>query len=84
MILPASQESTSLKIAEEHGVPVDETPFTLKELMDADEVIVCGSSKGIMAACEIDGKPVGGKDTALFDLLSGEYRKKFLKETEKK
>lgn len=46
------------------GIPVDETPFTLKELMDADEVIVSSSSTLCIQAVEIDGKPVGGKDPA--------------------
>ena len=44
------------------GIPVDETPFTLEELMAADEVIVSSSSTLCIQAVEIDGKPVGGKD----------------------
>ena len=48
------------------GIPVDETPFTVGELFEADEVIVSSSSTLCIQAVEIDGKPVGGKDPELF------------------
>ncbi len=45
------------------AVPVIERPFTLDELFDADEVIVTASSHLCTFADEIDGTPVGGKDS---------------------
>ncbi len=44
------------------GIQVLERPFTLTELMEADEVIVTSSSNFYLYAESIDGKPVGGKD----------------------
>lgn len=44
------------------GIQVMERPFTLEELMDADEVIVTSSSNFCLHAESIDGIMVGGKD----------------------
>ena len=59
------------------GIPVDETPFTLKELMDADEVLVSSSSTLCIQAVEIDGKPVGGRDPVLLGMLRSAVYKEF-------
>ena len=61
---------------------MDEHPFTLAELMAADEVLVTSSSKFCMAACEIDGKPVGGKAPELLEKLQAAVMEEYLKETE--
>lgn len=59
------------------GVPVSETPFTVSELMDADEVIVSSTTAFCLSASEIDGVPVGGKAPKLLkklqDLLMAGY-----------
>lgn len=64
------------------GIPVDETAFTVKEMMEADEVIVSSSSKLGVTACEIDGIPVGGKAPGLFKKLQGAYYERFMRETQ--
>lgn len=46
---------------QELGYAVDETPFTVAEMMAADEVIVSSSGSFCLAAESIDGQPVGGK-----------------------
>lgn len=57
------------------GVPVEEKPFTVNELLAADEVLVSSSSTLCIQAIEIDGKPVGGKDPVLLDRIrSAVYR----------
>jgi D-alanine transaminase len=63
------------------NIPVDETPFTLKELMEADEVIVTSSGQFCMSACEIDGKPVGGKASEVVERLQNALLEEFLEET---
>lgn len=63
------------------GIPVNETPFTLEELMNADEVIVTSSGQFCMAACEIDKKPVGGKAPKLVKKLQNALLEEFLEET---
>lgn len=49
---------------------MDERPFTVKEMMNADEVIVSSSSRLGLIASEIDGQPVGGKATDLWKKCS--------------
>lgn len=44
------------------GIQVMERPFTLEELMDADEIIVTSSSNFCLHAGEVDGVQAGGKD----------------------
>lgn len=46
------------------GITVMEKPFTLDDLRAADEIIVTSSSNFCLHACELDGAPAGGKDTA--------------------
>ena len=61
LILPGIARSHLIQNCKKLGIPVSETPYTLKELMDADEVLVTSSTKLCMSADEIDGRPVGGK-----------------------
>ena len=59
----------------------NETPFTVAELMDADEVIVSSSGSFCLVANEIDGKPVGGKAPELIDTLQKYLVKEFIDAT---
>ena len=47
------------------GIPVLEKPFTLAQLMDADEIFVTSSSNLCHWADEVDGRPAGGRAPAL-------------------
>lgn len=59
------------------GVPVVEQPFTLEQLMDADEIIITASSHLCSFVNDIDGIPVGGRDPEtlrqLREVVFGEY-----------
>ena len=50
---------------DETGIPVDVRVFTVDEIMSADEIILCSTTKNVLFVYEIDGQPVGGKDAAL-------------------
>lgn len=80
-ILPGITRMHIIQICKENGIPVDETPFTMQQLMDADEVIVSSSTKFCAAASEIEGKPVGGKAPELVKLIQEKYLQKFEAET---
>ncbi|MDR1412074.1 MAG: aminotransferase class IV [Spirochaetaceae bacterium] len=58
------------------GVPVDETPFSVQEMMAADEVLITSSGVFCLAATHVNGMPVGGRAPALVgrlrDALIGE------------
>lgn len=61
LILPGIARAHLIKACRALGVEVDETPFTLEEMMNAKEVIISSSSAFGLECTEIDGKPVGGK-----------------------
>ena len=65
LILPGIARANLIRFCHDLGIPVDETPFTLDELMDADEIIVSSSGSFCLAVDEIDGKRVGGKAPTL-------------------
>ena len=55
--------------------------FTLKELMDADEILITSSTKLVRAAKEVDGTTVGGNAPEIVKVIKEEYMKKILRET---
>ena len=72
--------SVKMCIRDRLGYAVDETPYTLDDLMNADEVIVSSSGSFCLAASEVDGKKVGGRAPemlkALQDALVADYIEK--------
>ena len=80
-ILPGIARAHLIRACKANNIPVDETPFTVAELMDADEVIVSSSGSFCLVANEIDGKPVGGKAPELIDTLQKYLVKEFIDAT---
>lgn len=80
-ILPGIARAHIIKMCKKLGIPVDETPFTVKEMMEADEVIVCSSSNFCLSAYEIDGQKVGGKAPELLHQLQDALMEEFLEAT---
>ncbi|MFR1518637.1 MAG: aminotransferase class IV [Clostridia bacterium] len=76
-ILPGIARRHLIDMCGKLGIPVAETPFTLEELMAADEVMVSSSSTLCIQAVEIDGKPVGGKDPLLLGKIRSAVYKEF-------
>lgn len=69
LILPGIARAHLIAMAKKLGIPVNETPYTVDELMNAEEVIVTSSSQLCMLADTVDGKPVGGKQPELISRL---------------
>jgi len=84
LILPGITRKHLLALAGQFGIPVLEQPFSMVELMNADEVIVTSSSALCMRAESIDGIPVGGRDQARLKMLQDAYLDKFQRETQPK
>ena len=59
------------------GITVMEKSFTLDDLMNADEIIVTSSSNFCLHACEVDGKPAGGKDPATLKAIQDEVLREY-------
>ncbi|AGX44059.1 D-amino acid aminotransferase [Clostridium saccharobutylicum] len=81
LILPGIARAHIIKMCKKFEIPVNETAFTLKELMEADEVVVTSSGQFCITACEIDGKPVGGKAPEIIKKLQDALLNEFLEET---
>jgi D-alanine transaminase len=77
LILPGTARKHLVALAQQVGIPVQETAFTVAELMDADEVIVHSSGTLCNAAAEIDGKKVGGRAPELLKKLQDAAVKQF-------
>lgn len=76
-ILPGITRRHLVDAAVRLGIPVNERPFTLTELFDADEVLVTSTTKLIARGTVLNGREIGGKDTdnltRLSDALLEEY-----------
>ena len=82
LILPGIARAHLIGICKKNGIPVDETAFTVDEMMEADEVIVSSSSCLCRGAYSIDGTEVGGRAPEILDLLCRETLKEFNGETD--
>ena len=74
LILPGITRAHILKICAKLGIPVQERPFTVAEMMAADEVFFSSSSALTCRIREIDGKPVGMKDEKTFGAIRDAYQ----------
>ena len=77
LILPGIARAHLIGACERLGIPVRQEPFTLDELMSADEIITSSSTAPCIRACQVDGKAAGMRDEARFaalrDAVYGEY-----------
>lgn len=80
-ILPGITRAIISELCVEAGIPVETRIFSISELKEADEIILCSTTKNIIFVYEIDGKAVGGKDQALALKLQDMFFDKIEKET---
>ena len=83
MILAGIQRGHIMQKCESFGIPVEVRPFTMQELMDADEIIVSSAGSLCLSVYEIDGKPVGGKAPELLKKLQNALHQDFMNATER-
>ena len=81
LILPGIARAHLIKACKKLGIPVSEEPYTLTELMNADEIIISSAGSLCLAAEEIDGKRVGGKAPEILKKLQDEVLREFMEET---
>ena len=80
-ILPSVTRKHYIELCTGLGIRVLEKPFTVEEMMNADEVIIM-SSTAVCNVCEsIDGTPVGGKAPELIRQICDAYKEKVFAET---
>lgn len=83
-ILPGIARANLIRMSKKLGIPVEEKIFTIKDLMEADEVIVSSSSNFCLLADEIDGQKVGGKNQAVLHKLQEALMDEYLIATKQK
>ncbi len=81
LILPGIARAHLIKACKKLGIAVDETPFTMDDLMHADEVIVSSSGSLCLAAEIVDGKPVGGRAPEILKAIQDEVLREFMEAT---
>ena len=69
LILPGIARAHLLRACRALGIPFREQAFSLKELFEADEIIVTSSSNLCLRADQIDGIKAGGRDYTLYNQL---------------
>lgn len=83
LILPGIVRRHILMICKEQGIPVVEEPFTVEQMMEADEVFFSSSSALTCRVREIDGRAVGMRDEATFARIRDAYQRKVEEECRK-
>ena len=68
-ILPGIARKHLLEACTDLNIPYEEKVYSLKELLDADEIIVSSSTHICRRVKMVDGKPFVGKDSATFKKL---------------
>lgn len=81
LILPGITRKHIIQICNEHQIPVDETAFTMDELLDADEVLVSSATKLCVSADELNGVPIGGKAPQIVKIIQDSYMEKYINQT---
>ncbi len=82
LILPGVARAHMIRACRELGIKVCEEPYTVSELMEADEVIIMSTSGPFMLCRNVDGKPVGGKDQATADRIRDAIIRDYMEKTE--
>lgn len=83
LILPGIARRNLISAAKTLGYGVDETEYSLDDLMNADEVILTSSGSFCIQIVEVDGKKVGGKNPEMLKKLQDYLVADFLAETDK-
>lgn len=83
-ILPGITKLIALDICQETNIPFAERPFTIEELMKADEVLVTDSKTEICPIIKINDIVIGnGKRGPIAERLDEEYKKRIIAQCDK-
>ncbi|MBQ8080567.1 MAG: aminotransferase class IV [Clostridia bacterium] len=82
LILPGIARARMIGICGELQIPVDETPFSITDLMQADEVIATSSSNLCVRIKTVDGQAVGMKAPELYEAIRSAVLAQYYRETD--
>lgn len=79
-VLPGITRDLVLEIAEHAGIPVSETPVSLEQLQQADEIWISSSTREVLPVTTLDGQIVGngepGEMWKKVDALYQQYKQR--------
>ena len=81
LILPGITRAVAGSLCQANGIPVIHRVITMEELMDADEIILCSTTKNLIYVFDIDGKPVGGKNRTLAEKIQSLFLDEVYRQT---
>ncbi len=82
MILAGVARAHMIDACKHFGMSVEEIPFTVEQMMNADEIIVTSSGTLCRPANIIDGKPVGGRAPDVLKCLQDYLMNDFMAKTD--
>lgn len=68
-ILPGIARAHLIRACHSIGINVEESPFSVSELINANDVFFSSTTAPIIRCCHINGKNVGGKASEIFNKL---------------
>ncbi len=80
-VLPGITRKVLHNLCDQNGIKVEVRTFTVDEVMAADEIILCSTTKNILFVYDIDGKAVGGKDQKLAQRLQALFLDEVCRQT---
>jgi len=83
LILPGITRKHIIALCRANGIEVVERPYTVQEMMDADEIFSSSASAITCRITEIDGKRVGGRDITTFGIIRDACQAEIAAETAK-
>ena len=81
LILPGIARKHIISACNKLSIPVEERPYTISDLMNADEAMISSAGSLCLASDEIDGKPVGGKASQILKSIQDEVLREFMEQT---
>ena len=81
LILPGIARKHLIEGCRELGIEVSETPFTIEDLMEAQEIIISSTTGPCMICNNVNGTPVGGKAPEKIRALKDYVMNKYIEET---
>lgn len=81
LILPGIARAHLIAVCKRLGLEVEERPYMLEDLFEAEEIIVTSSTKLCRRGSMLDGRPVGGKRGDLYEAIRKNIVDELIEET---
>jgi branched-subunit amino acid aminotransferase/4-amino-4-deoxychorismate lyase len=82
-VLPGVTRAALLELADQAGMPADQKPCSVSDLLDADEVFLANGIMEVMPVTRVEKKPLGGeKPGPVTRQLAASYRELVRRESE--